>query len=230
MIIGNGLIGKHFMIDFFKSDKIILFASGVSDSLCNDDSQFKREENLLLSYLKNSKNINYFIYFSTISIYDPSINNSPYVKHKMRMESLILNYPNTIIFRIGQVASHNMGNKNNLLNFIDNAIISKKKIELWRNSYRSIIDIEDVVKIINKIITNASIKERIINVTNPKFNSMNEIVNAFEEIKNMKVRYVFLDKGEKYEVNLDLMSSIASDIEISFDNTYLERVLKKYYL
>ena len=230
MIIGNGLIGKHFMIDFFKSDKIILFASGVSDSLCKDESQFKREENLLLSYLENSKNINYFIYFSTISIYDPSINNSPYVKHKMRMESLILNYPNTIIFRIGQVASHNMGNKNNLLNFIDNAIISKKKIELWRNSYRSIIDIEDVVKIINKIITNSSIKERIINVANPTFNSINEIVNVFEKIKNMKVRHVILNKGEKYDVNLDLMSSIASDIEINFDNTYLERVLKKYYL
>ena len=126
MIIGNGLIGKHFMIDFFKSDKIILFASEVSDSLCKDESQFKREENLLLSYLENSKSINYFIYFSTISIYDPSINNSPYVKHKMKMESLILNYPNTIIFRIGQVASQKMGNKNNLLNFIYNAIISKK--------------------------------------------------------------------------------------------------------
>ena len=230
MIIGNGLIGKHFMIDFFKSDKIILFASGVSDSLCKDESQFKREENLLLSYLENSKNINYFIYFSTISIYDPSINNSPYVKHKMRMESLILNYPNTIIFRIGQVASQKMGNKNNLLNFIYNAIISKKKIELWSNSYRSIIDIEDVVKIINKIITDSSINERIINVANPKFNSINEIVNVFEKIKNMKVRHVILNKGEKYDVNLDLMSSIASDIEINFDNTYLERVLKKYYL
>ena len=46
----------------------------------------------------------------------------------------------------------------------------------------------------------------------------------------MKARHLILNKGEEYEVNLDLISSIAPDIEINFDNTYLERVIKKYYL
>lgn len=230
MVIGNGLIAQYFRNDFSKSEKIILFASGVSDSQCKDQTQFYREEKLLKKYLYNIKKVNLFLYFSTISIYDPSRNFSPYVRHKLKMESLILNYPNIKIFRIGQVASKNLGNSNNLLNFINNAMNEHKKIELWRNSYRSIIDIKDVVSIIRHIISKSDIRSKIINISNPNLYSMIEIIKIFEKIKNDKAKYILLNKGKKYKFNTDQIDSIISDCKIKFNEMYLEKVLRKYYM
>jgi len=229
MVVGNGLIAQYFKNDFFESEKIILFASGVSDSQCIDQTQFNREEKLLNNYLNNIGKANLFVYFSTISIYDPSRNNSPYVKHKLKMESLLLNYPKTKIFRIGQVASKNLGNNNNLLNFINNAINENKKIELWGNSLRSIVDIEDVVKIIRHLITKSYNGDRIINISNPNLNSMIEIIRTFEKIKKNKARYILLNKGEKYKFNIDYIGSVIFDCKIKFDDMYLEKVISKYY-
>ena len=229
MVVGNGLIAQYFKNDFFESEKIILFASGVSDSQCIDQNQFIREEKLLNNYLNNIGKANLFVYFSTISIYDPSRNNSPYVKHKLKMESLILNYPKTKIFRIGQVASKNLGNNNNLLNFINNAINENKKIELWGNSLRSIVDIEDVVKIITHLITKSYNGDRIINISNPNLNSMIEIIRTFEKIKKNKARYILLNKGQKYKFNIDYIDSVIFDCKIKFDDMYLEKVISKYY-
>ena len=229
MIIGNGLIAQFFKNDFSQSEKIILFASGVSDSQCKDQTQFKREEKLLNQYLNDIEKVHLFIYFSTISIYDPSRNLSLYVKHKLKMESLILNYPKTKIFRIGQVASKSLGNNNNLLNFINNAMNENKKIELWGNSYRSIIDIKDVVNIIKHIITKSNIRSKIINISNPHLYSMIEIIKTFEKIKNHKAKYILLNKGEVYRFNTGHIDSIIFDCKINFNEMYLEKVIRKYY-
>ena len=67
MVVGNGLIAQYFKNDFFESEKIILFASGVSDSQCIDQTQFNREEKLLNNYLNNIVKANLFVYFTILS-------------------------------------------------------------------------------------------------------------------------------------------------------------------
>tara|TARA_B110000858_G_C17708237_1_gene429281 strand:+ start:378 stop:1070 length:693 start_codon:yes stop_codon:yes gene_type:complete len=230
MIVGNGLIANKFKKEFAKTDNILLFASGVSNSLCNDKNEFEREKNKLLNNLNVFSKINSFIYFSTISIDDPSLNESLYVKHKLEMESLVLKHSRAKVFRLGQLASRSLGNNNNLLNFLNNSIKARKKIALWDNAFRSILDIDDVVSIVTKILAKPSINNNIINVSNPIFNSIREIVEVFEKINNMKLDYVCLKKGEEFYINLKIMNSINKDCGILFNKSYLEKVIKKYYL
>ncbi len=62
MIIGNGLIANLFKNN--DEEKVIFFASGVSNSLETDKSAFLREENLIRKTLEENPE-NAFIYFST---------------------------------------------------------------------------------------------------------------------------------------------------------------------
>ena len=229
MIVGNGLIATQFRNIFSKKHNILVFASGVSNSLCDNKNEFKREKKILLQVIKDNFKINSFIYFSTISVNDRSLKTTSYVKHKLEMEKIVLTHPKPKIFRLGQLASRNRGNSFSLLNFLNNSIKSRKKINLWVDSFRSIIDVEDVVKIVHQIVTRRSIKEKIINISNPNFNSILEIVEVFEKVKRLKLEYVSVNKGNQFYINLDIMKRIIQDLGINFDNLYLERVIKKYY-
>ena len=62
MIVGNGLIAKAF--DNFKDDKVIIFASGVSNSLEQRKQEFDREENILSNVI-NENPEKKIVYFST---------------------------------------------------------------------------------------------------------------------------------------------------------------------
>ena len=61
MIVGNGLIAKSFLKKYGKDNNIIIFASGVSNSKETNPDNFKREEDLLVSFLKTYPQIK-FIY------------------------------------------------------------------------------------------------------------------------------------------------------------------------
>ncbi len=65
MVIGNGLIGNIFKL--VDSDNYLIFASGVSNSMENNDGEFNREFDLLKSHINTNKK---FIYFSTVNIND----------------------------------------------------------------------------------------------------------------------------------------------------------------
>ena len=69
MIVGNGLIASLFY-DVDRED-VIFFASGVSNSLETELSEFQREEDLIReTFTQNPDKL--FAYFSTCSIYDSS--------------------------------------------------------------------------------------------------------------------------------------------------------------
>ncbi len=86
MVIGNGLIANSFCKAYGNDPKVLVFASGVSNSRCTDVKEFQREFQLV----KDNSNFNgLFIYFSTCSIEDPSLRNSQYIKHKNKIELYI---------------------------------------------------------------------------------------------------------------------------------------------
>ena len=84
MIIGNGLLAKAFS-DFENNEKILIFASGVSNSNETRRQEFEREEILLRKGLTTHKD-KLIIYFSTCSVYEPSTNYREYTRHKLDME------------------------------------------------------------------------------------------------------------------------------------------------
>jgi nucleoside-diphosphate-sugar epimerase len=114
MIVGNGLIAKAFYDNYANRDDVLIFASGVSNSSNIDPKEFIREKTLLKSFLTERKKI---VYFSTCSIEDPSLENSPYILHKLEMEELVKGVNDYLIFRLPQLAGKT-DNPNTLLNFL----------------------------------------------------------------------------------------------------------------
>lgn len=145
MIVGNGLIGKAFETSDIDLSDYIIFASGVSNSEDIDDKNYKREEDLIIKTIKEHKNLK-IIYFSSILA---GVTNNKYYNSKLKIEEIIKkNSANYIIFRIPQIIGKT-GNPNNLINYLKTSIINGSEISIYNNIERSLIDVDDLVKIVN---------------------------------------------------------------------------------
>jgi UDP-2-acetamido-2,6-beta-L-arabino-hexul-4-ose reductase len=220
MVIGNGLIAKSFSRSKLFDDYLI-FASGVSNSNTTDENEFKREENLLVKNLSKDKPL---IYFS--SIFSSSIDN-PYFNHKRNMENLIKNsHNNFYIFRMPQIIG-NGGNANNIINLFVSNILNDKKIEIWKDSERSIVDIDDVVNIISYVIKNKP-NNKIYNVSGVESIPVIEIVGIMEDILSKKSMIEFIDKKSTLvESNSIEIEDSINDLSIDRKD-YTKKILKKY--
>jgi hypothetical protein len=90
MIIGNGNIAKILP----DREDIIFFASGVSNSSCTDENEYKREFDLL----KTVHTDKHIVYFSNLGIY---YKEDRYTNHKREIEEYIRNnYKSYTIVRI----------------------------------------------------------------------------------------------------------------------------------
>lgn len=128
MIIGHGDIASV-LID--KKDWIF-FASGVSNSNETLESEYKREENLLLKQNKTK----HLVYFGSLScFYNPK---TRYAKHKRHMEELIRkNFKHYTIVRMGNITWGK--NPHTLINYFRNAAKKGKKLKIW-DTYRYLVN------------------------------------------------------------------------------------------
>jgi nucleoside-diphosphate-sugar epimerase len=144
MLIGNGLMSSAFA-DYQYIDGIVIFAAGVSNSLEINEDPYKREKELLEKTIKENidKTI---VYFS--SVYQPDKRKELYMLHKSHMENIIESIARKyIILRLPQVIGHG-GNSNILINYISDKLKRDEVIDVYENTYRSLIDVEDIEKII----------------------------------------------------------------------------------
>jgi hypothetical protein len=204
MVIGTGMIAKIFN-EFNNSDDVIIFASGVSDSTCEDKLQFKREFDLIDKINKSNPN-KLFIYFSSINLTE----NTAYYKHKKKMESTIKKFEKYIILRVPQIVG-NGGNKQNFFNFIKNKIVEGSEINL-KNGLKSLIDVDDL-----KIIVHYVVKNNLINV----------IIN-FSYIELMETKKIISIIGDE----LNITPKIKDDNKFNsvfFENCSISKEIIYYY-
>jgi len=228
MVIGNGLIAKAFH-EFANDDHFLFFCSGVSNSLCRERSEFERERNLLMEHLAKHPN-KMLVYFSTCSIKDPSMKNSLYVRHKLEIEHLINARCNSYqIFRLSNVVGSSSNNVT-VLNFLFNAIKTGQAFELWQNSSRNLIDVEDAVAIVTDILKTQKPLNSVINVANPHSYSVNYIVKAIEVFLGKHGHYTAIKKGQPFAIPTPEIQPIIRNLGIDFNHDYLDRLLQKYYV
>ena len=114
MVIGNGMIAKAFY-NYQTDDRFIVFASGVSNSATTNKHDYDREKILLERTLADNKE-KLLVYISTCSIYDSSLQQSPYVLHKLDVERQIATSGNKyLIFRVSNPVGFT-SNKHTFLN------------------------------------------------------------------------------------------------------------------
>jgi UDP-2-acetamido-2,6-beta-L-arabino-hexul-4-ose reductase len=205
MVIGNGMIAKEFS-SYRSDDDHIIFASGVSDSTHSTALSFEREKLLLLDTIRNNPGKK-LVYFSTCSIYDPSMKNAAYVRHKISMEELIKeeHAPYTI-FRLSNPVGRT-GNTNTVFNFFISNIHSGHHFEVWKNASRNIIDIDDMYA----------------NYPVPY------IIDTIEAHFHKKGKYTMLDKGDGPHIDISAIAPLIKKFNINFDGAYLPGLLQKYF-
>lgn len=224
MIIGNGLIWKA--LKKIDSDQYIFFASGVSDSKITDKKEFEREERLLHQHLDNTNKP--FIYFSSCSIYDKSLGNSPYIKHKKNIENIIeSSWKKYLIVRIWNIV-WNQWNTKNIMNYLHDCIVSGKSFEIWSKSERFMLDVDDLVNMLGiylQEITNWL--NQIINISNPYPVKIIDIVKLFEKLLTKEAIYNCVDKW----INIVFDTKISKRLFTESDqNKYISKIINKYYL
>jgi nucleoside-diphosphate-sugar epimerase len=229
MIIGNGMIGSSFSSLYKNSSGVLIFASGVSDSSCTDSLSFKREMSLLNETISIYKNVDNFIYFSTCSIYDPTLNSQPYVLHKKLMEKIVLSHSRGQVIRLPQVAGPQAPPRT-LLASLKQKILVGEDITVWVNASRNIIDVEDVLAIVSFFIKKKSFPSKILNVANIRSYSIDHIIQAMSRLLNIQVSTSRIDKGGIYNIDVTNILNILELAGVEFNDNYLDKVIIKYYV
>ena len=225
MIIGNGIIANAFKS--YKLDhKIIIFASGVSNSRETSRIKFNRERDLLNDTLETYGEENKIVYFSTCSMYDTYFDISVYTEHKIRMENLVISKAKIYnIFRMSQVLGLN--NRHQLIGFLCNSIIDGEEFELF-NIERNIVDIDDIYRLVSSILNNKIYNNTIQNIANTKNIKVLDLVVLIEKILNKSANYKIVDKPGDFIIDIDNINNLIKDYKI-FDKNYLESRIRKYY-
>ena len=228
MIVGTGLIAQTFL-EFRDDAEVLIFASGVSNSTENSDSAYRREFDLVKRTLEFNPKLK-FVYFSTVSINDASVNERQYNSHKLKIEDYIKTNSNCyLILRVSNVVGPK-GNPNTIMNFLVNAVKSDDKITIWKKAERNIIDKDDLFFIVKSLLEKG-VSNDIVNVAARNNVLVLDILKQIEMFFNKKANYNLINKGNR--LNIDV-SFIEEELKIIEDTNgvglkYVSNLLKKYY-
>lgn len=217
----------HAFLSYAENQPIVIFASGVSNSQEIEPALFDRERELLEKTLLDhpEKTI---VYFGTCSVDDPELHNSPYVQHKKAMEELIQKtHQHYFIFRLSQVTGKSKSPT--LINYIVRKIENAEVFDVWKKSYRNIIDVEDVFKITDYLIRHQLYKNEITSIAAQKTTSIFEIVNSIEILSGKRACYREKDKGGRYEIDISKIAPYLDQADVNFCDDYINNVIKKYF-
>lgn len=227
MVIGNGMIAKQFTA-YSENDAFVIFASGVSNSDNNLDTEFEKEEQLLLNTIQHNED-KILVYFSTCSITDQTLQQKKYVKHKLSLENKIIQLaPKYHIFRLSNPVGKTK-NKHTLIDFFINCIQENIHFSIWEKASRNIIDIEDMYKICDFILQNNMFTNSIVNIANPVSYPIKYIVKTIESHFNLQANYSVEEKGGSPIIDVREISPIFQDLNITFTENYFPDLLKKYF-
>lgn len=216
------MIAESFKTYNFKS--VCVFASGVADSTENDILKYKKEYDLLKQVLIKNKN-NIIVYFSTLSVLRHDYTN--YVKHKLFMESYIENNStNFLILRLPNVVG-NTKNKKQLLPFMYNSLLNNDIIQVKNGTYRDLIDVDDLPKIVNFLI-NEKINGKL-NITLDNKIKVIDIVNYLIKINKINGHKIELLNDNESILYDNHISKYYNDLNIKNLNTNPYQIIKKYY-
>lgn len=226
-IIGKGLVASSFLRSPLLFSDATIFASGVSNSSCCDDALFCRERRLLESCLDSHDGDNIFLYFSTCSVYDQLLADSPYVLHKLAMERLVLSSGYGRVIRLPQLIGPGASRKT-LVPYLVSCIKSQKPFFLQSRAYRNVLEIEFLVRITRELIDNEFQDLRLLNVACPFNISVVALVSIIESELQAKALCTSLDVGSQYHIDIEPVKDAIKRASIIFDSDYYRRVISGY--
>lgn len=217
-IVGNGMLAKVFEKSYSKG--CIFFCSGVSNSLENNPENFNREKILLIDKLA-SQGDKCFVYFSSILA---SSQSNDYYRHKWSIENYIIdNSTKYIIMRLPQVAGLTVNNT--IFPFFVINIYKKNFIKIIKNSKRTIVDVDDVLKGFDLLYNEGVINEVINFCPSYSFEPI-DLANEISWYLNVDLNYKYIDGGTSQECK---PSELVRKLGLfSSKDTYIMSIVEKY--
>ena len=226
MIIGSGLLAHAFEPYFGASTDVLVFASGVSNSLETRDEEFAREHALLCQSLADQ--VPRLVYFGSCGVATAEAGSTAYMKHKQRMESTVLAAPGGLVLRLPQVVGRTE-NHHTLTNFLRDRIASGEHFTVWSHAERNLIDIDDIAAIGAALALEMSEEPLAISIAAEKSLPMREIVNIFERVLGKRANYSLADKGAAMDIDTARIREVSTRLGINLGEGYVEDVVRKYY-
>jgi len=148
---------------------------------------------------------------------------------ELLIDSLLESY---LIIRLPQA----FGIKNNssqLIGYLLEHLRKDKPVDLIRGANRYLIDINDVIKIVDTLLSNQELEsKKTLDVANLYPYSIKEIVEVLENIVQKKLNYTFLDASTG-NINLDLREindlNQKLHLQIPFGKNYFFEKMKMHY-
>jgi len=145
---------------------ITFFASGVSNSSEDRESEYQREKDLLLKQDKSKR----LVYFGSLAIF---YSDTRYAKHKREMEELVINnFPQYCIVRLGNISWGD--NPHTLINTLRNHAVKQEPLEI-KDVYRYVVESEEFLHWIDLI---------------PDFNCEMNVPGTRMKVKEIVKKYV----------------------------------------
>lgn len=228
-VIGSGLIGSAFRGVCASDIPVMFFASGVSNSKSTNAKEFQREVDALNKIIESLDENTLLVYFSSCGVRQlSSTYKDTYLEHKYRMERLVAKFGSHLIIRLPQVAGFSK-NKNTLLNYFYDSISLGRKMSIQSAAVRNVIDIDDVVKLTLSIIRSNEYRNCVVDVASLNSMLVLNLMRVMESHLGVFANFDLIDGGGDYPVDLSVVARFASEINILFDEYYVNRVIAKYY-
>lgn len=226
MIVGKGLLARAFGSDFGDDPDVVIFASGVSNSLETRPEEFAREAALLRTLVDGD--VKRLVYFGSCGATAPESELTPYMRHKRAMESLVLAAPHGLVLRLPQVVGHT-GNSHTLTNFLRNHIVSGERFTVWARAERNLIDIDDIVRVGSWLATELPSKATAVSIAATHSLPMPRIVGIFERVLGRTANCTYVEQGAPMAIDTRMIESLAPRLGVDLGEGYIERVIDKYY-
>jgi nucleoside-diphosphate-sugar epimerase len=229
MIEGSGLIAQAFLHAGRRAlAGSCIYAAGVSNSGCRDAYAFLRERARFEAVVAACPADTRIVYFSTCSIEDPSVRDSAYVQHKLRMEARVRRCPRHLILRLPQVAGRTP-NPHTLLNYLHERMLRGERFQVWAGARRNIIDVADVARITLDLVQHEAAEGETLNVASPHSSGMLDIVRTMERVLDTRAVFDLLDRHSGAAIDVSRIEAAIRRCGIRFGDAYLARVVEKYY-
>lgn len=227
MIKGRGLLAKA--LEPIDHQDYFFYVNGISNSIIDRIPENNSEESEIKAIAKSIGN-KIFIYVSTIQVNAEENFNRPYVKHKLKMECLTKElFPNFIIVRTSNLVGNNPWNKHTLFNYLYNSLISESEVNVAESMLRNVLDTDHFVELFQYYLHHLRKQNDVIEIINPIFYSMSEVLVAFETVFSKKFKKTHSKESVAYlRAPVTLSLSLVKNCNINIDD-YISTILKKYY-
>ncbi len=227
MIIGKGLLARAFEPRFGTDPDVVVFASGVSNSLETRAEEFARERGLLCQLLDGKARR--LVYFGSCGVLAAEEQPTPYMEHKKSMEVLVLEAPGGLVLRLPQVVG-TTNNAHTLTNFLRDRILAGEHFTVWEHAERNLVDVDDVAAIGSALAIDLGRSESsAISIAAEKSVPMPEIVTMFEHALKKRANCSMVGKGARLPVDTRKAAEVGARLGINLGGGYIEKVIRKYY-